>query len=184
VNFTPLPEPDMNAPLILLVGLLACPLSASASIDERGADAALAERAEAHALRITDADAFVAEVEDAVRMAQDGVYGRLKRGSMPRLERARDLIVELLDGRASAMELTPDDRVALYNAQEEITATLNRNDKGRKVCKREPTIGSRLAKTECLTIAEREARARNARENTDELFRSVCHEGPGNACGR
>jgi hypothetical protein len=168
----------------LLAALLGLPVPVLAAVDEPRADAALAARAEAQARRITDAEAFLIEVDDALEMAREGVYGRLKRGSMDRLERARDEIVALLSGHANALELGPDQRIALYNAQELISSTLNRDDKGRKVCTREPTLGSRLAKTECLSVAEREARARSARENTDELFRSLCHEGPGNACSR
>ena len=159
---------------------------ALAGIDERPRSdpASTAERAQAGAERIHDAPAFILEVENAVELARDGEYGRLKRGGLLRVERARDVIVRLLEGRSSATELEPDDRIALFNAQEVITAELNNDDKSRKVCKREPVIGTRLPKTECLTVAEREARANTASEGTEELFRSVCHAGPGNACSR
>lgn len=167
---------------LVFVALLAMPLTAFAA--DEGSEPTPAERADAAAERIHDAPAFVSEVENAVEMARDGVYGRLARGGMERVERARDLIVDLLEGRDSAMELGPEDRIALFNAQEVIRAELNSDQKSRKVCKREPVIGSRLPKTVCLTVAEREARAQASREGTEELFRSVCHAGPGNACSR
>lgn len=173
----------MNRLRLAALVAICLPLLARAAIEDRSVPSgSVIERADARAERIHDAPAFLREVEAAVEMARDGDYGRLKRGGLARVERARDVIVGLLDGRASAMELEPDDRIALFNAQEAITAELNNDDKGRKVCKREPVLGSRLPKTECLTVGERERRAEAAQEGTEELFRSVCGSAESDLC--
>jgi hypothetical protein len=172
------------APRRLLIALFCfAPLLAHAVIDEPAPGPSLAERAEASTALIHDAPAFIAEVEVTVEMARDGEYGRLKRGGLVRIQRARDVIVGLLTGHASATELTPDDRIAVFNAQEQISAELNDDDKNRTVCKREATLGTRFPTTECLTVAERESRRRISRESTDKLFRNVCFAGEGSACG-
>jgi hypothetical protein len=170
--------------LIFLAGLLAMSSLALASVDGQEPSGTLAARAQASAEAITDARAFVLEVEQAVEMAGKGEYGRLKRGTMARIERARDTIRTLLDGHAHALELTPAERIELFNAQELITSSLNHDDKRRMVCKREPTIGSRVATTECLTVEERERRAAVARNSAQKVMRDVCYPGPGNRCRR
>ena len=71
----------------------------------------------------------------------------------------------------------PEERLDLFNAQETITAAIRADDKNRTVCKREMVTGSRLAKTECMTVAEREARRKLAAENTDKFIRNLCHPG-------
>ena len=48
----------------------------------------------------------------------------------------------------------------------------------------EMVTGSRLPRTECMSVAEREARAKAARENTDKFIRNVCTPGEGSSCGQ
>jgi hypothetical protein len=172
----------MRIRLLAIASLLAFPLLCSAAIDERESGPSLAERAQTNAERIGDADAFLEEIDAAVEMARAGEYGRLKKGTVVRIEMARDKINDLLEGHESALELKPDDRIALYNAQETITAAIRADDKNRTVCKRELTTGSRLPTTECMTVAEREARRKNAQENTDKFIRNLCTVGEGNDC--
>lgn len=142
----------------------------------------LGERANAQAERITDVEHYLAEINDSLRLARDGEYGRIKREDMSRLESTRDRIADLLEGHASASELSSEDRIALYQAQELISTTLGTNDKNRVVCKRATQLGSRLPVKECLTVAQREELARAARENTDRAQRIVCYAGEGNDC--
>jgi hypothetical protein len=165
----------------------ACLLMVSSAVFARataaGDPASAAERATANAERIPDAEAFLDELETTVKLAQSGGYGPLGRAKMARLDSASIRINALLKGHSSAMELDPKDRLALYNAQETITATLNSDDKSRTICRRSAATGSRLWKTECMTVAEREARARASRESASRLQRtSVCYAGEGNSC--
>jgi hypothetical protein len=144
----------------------------------------LAERADAQAEKITDADAFVAEIDQALVMAQKGAYGTLSKKATFNLHASRDVIANLLKGHANALELKPDDRIAVYNAQEEITAILRNKDKYRMVCRKEQEIGTRVQTTMCMTVGEREARAKAAAESTTGLQRETCVPGETSSCGK
>lgn len=142
------------------------------------------EDANAHAERITDAKKYLADIDQALALAYSGEYGRLKRGSEKQLQTARDRIADLLAGHTSARELPPEDRIAIYDAQQEINSILNNQDKNRVICRREARTGSRLATiNECMTIAEREARANLMREGVDKIQRNFCIPGEGQPCG-
>ncbi|MGQ0799059.1 MAG: hypothetical protein ACT4NL_02970 [Pseudomarimonas sp.] len=169
---------------ILLAAILGVfSLSAQANLMGPAEPSTLEERANARAAGITDAEAFVQEIDQTLELARAGDYGRLKRGDISRMNRARDVIAELLEGHGSALELPPEERIDLYNAQETLTAAIRNDDKNRKVCKLEAVTGSRLAKTECMTVAEREERALRAREETEEQIRTICIPGvEGNPC--
>ena len=159
--------------------VLACFLALSSTAD--AVEPGVQERAAVHAERITDVNAYLAEVGDSLRMARDGSYGKIKRSEMSRLETAQNRIKGLLEGRSSGQELSPDDRVALYQAQEMISSILGK-DKNRVVCKRTTKLGSRLPINECLTVGQREQLAKDARENTDRTQRNVCYAGEGQSC--
>lgn len=174
----------MKLRTLFLSCLLALPLAAQARIAEESETATLAQRADAAAEKITDAEAFVDEIDDTLSLARDGTYGRLKRGSMSQAEDARDKIASLLEGHETAMELPPEERIELYNAQELIVAMIRNDEKGRMVCKKEIRVGSRFPTTECLTVAQREEKARAARAGTHDTMRTVCIPGEGNPCTR
>jgi hypothetical protein len=162
---------------LFAASLLALPLVSDAGVVERERGESAAQRAQAHAEGISDAGAFLKEVDSTVEMARAGEYGRLHKGTLVRIEMARDRMNDLLEGHDSALELAPEERLELYNAQEMITSAIRNDDKNRTVCKREMITGSRLPKTECMTVAEREARRRAAAENTDKFIRNLCTPG-------
>jgi hypothetical protein len=172
----------MRIRVLLAASLLAFPLVSFAAIEAREKGPSLSERAQTNAERIGDADAFIDEIDAALEMARAGEYGRLKKGTIVRIEMARDRIEELLEGHDSALELKPEERIELYNAQEMITAAIRSDDKNREVCKREMVTGSRLPKTECMTVAEREARRKLAQQQTEKFIQNVCITGEGNDC--
>jgi hypothetical protein len=161
----------------LAVILLLSPAIALAVADDRKSNPSRVERAETNAQRIGDAGSFLKEINSAIDMARAGDYGRLKKGTIVRIEMARDRIEELLSGHDNALELEPEERLELYNAQETITAAIRADDKNRTVCTREMVTGSRLPRTECMTVAEREARRRLAAESTDKFIRNLCTPG-------
>ncbi len=157
------------------IGLLS--LSAQANLVVSADQPSLEERANARAAGITDAQLFLEEIDQTLSLAMAGDYGRLKRGDITRMNKARDVIADLLEGHGTALELPPEERIELYNAQELLTATIRSDEKDRKVCKIEAVTGSRLAKTECMTVAEREERAQRAAEGTEDTVRSYCRPG-------
>lgn len=174
----------MKLRILFLSVLLALPVAAQARIAEESETATLAQRADANAREITDAEAFIDEIDESLALARDGTYGPLKRGSMGKAEAARNRIASLLEGHENAMELRPEDRIALYNDQELIVSMIRNDDKNRMVCKKEIRLGSRFPTTECLTVAQREDKARNARNDTHDTMRTVCIPGEGNPCTR
>jgi len=174
----------MKLRTLFLSCLLALPLLAQARIAEDTETATLAQRADAEAAKITDAEAFMDEIDESLAMARDGTYGPLKRGSMVQAEMARDKIAELLEGHENAMELQPEERIELYNAQERIVAMIRNDDKGRMVCKKEIRLGSRFPATECLSVAQREEKSRSSRSGINDTMRNVCIPGEGNGCVR
>ena len=158
--------------------VLACSLllsgGASARVIAQGDPASLTERANASAESITDTRTYLAEIDDAIRMARAGQYGNIARSEHRRIDSAQRRIHNLLAGHASAAELDHEDRVGLYNAQEQVRAVLRNDDKDRMVCRRETKTGTRVPKVECLTVAEREERAETARQSIDRMTRGLC----------
>lgn len=174
----------MKLRTLFLSCLLTLPLAAQARIAEETETASLAQRADAEARKITDAEAFIDEIDETLAMAREGTYGRLKKGSMVQAESARNKIARLLEGHENAMELQPEERIELYNAQETIVAMVRNDDKNRMVCKKEIRLGSRMPTTECLTVAQREEKARGARDGANDTLRNVCVPGEGQPCAR
>lgn len=129
------------------------------------------------ATALSEAETVVAEVELAVQMAQDGQYGRIKPRDMATLERAQDQVIELLSQVDTLAELGPEQRSLVADARTQIGSILNVEDKDRRVCKRVSATGTRLGAMECLTVAERELRARASREMAGSLQRGFCIPG-------
>ena len=177
----------MSKHTVLLASLLAFASAGFAanvsagSIDEQ--NTTVAARADAQVEKIsTNLAKYIGEIDRAIAMAKEGQYGKLQRGSEARLTEARQVIGNLLQNVSDPRELKPEQRIALFNAHEEINAIINKQDKGRVVCTRERKTGSRLATTECLTVGEREERARVAQAGTNAFQRAVCTPGEGNSC--
>jgi hypothetical protein len=174
----------MNKRVVLVTILMLASCVAQARITAAEESSSLLDRANRNAEKITAADDFIFEIDDALDMARDGQYGRLTRGELTRITTARDTIARLLEGHDNAMELPPQERIELYNAQELITATINNDDKSRIVCLREARLGSRLSTTECLTVAEREIRRNAAYDSVDKQQRQICIPSDTQSCER
>jgi hypothetical protein len=148
-------------------------------------DPKLAARADEQVEKIaTNLAKYIGEIDRAIAMAKDGQYGKLQRGSEARLSNARQTIGDLLHDVSDPRQLSPDQRIELFNAHQEIASIINHQDKSRVVCTRERKTGSRLSTTECMTVGEREERARIASLGTQSMQQNVCTPGEGNACTR
>lgn len=137
-----------------------------------------------NAAQTSDAQEYLANIDRVVSKALNGEYGKLKRGADAKLRGARERIASLLSGHATTTELQPEDRVALVSAEEMIKATILNKDQNRVVCTYSAEIGSRVSKKECMTVAEREERARLAREATDNAMRGVCVPSETSSCSK
>ena len=131
----------------------------------------------------TEAQVYLAKIDHTLELAANGQYGTLKRGSAKQLQVERDRIASVLAIRATVADLSPDEALVIQNAEDGITAILRNKEKDRMVCKREIKTGTRFSTTECMTVAQREARANSAAEATGKVQREVCIPGEGNPCG-
>lgn len=147
-------------------------------------DDARQQAADASATATATSEAYLADIDLALAMAERGEYGRIRAQQMIRLRSARHRIARRLEGVRSPAELPTEERVKLFNDQEYIRMTLAQDEKERMVCRFEAATGSRLAVNVCMTVAEREARARAGREDVDNLNRLGCIPGEGNPCRR
>jgi len=159
--------------------LLAVAFNASANVQ----DSAQATRADAQVDKIASNVAkYIAEIDRAIELAKEGGYGKLQRGSEARLASARETIGTLLRDVADPRELPVDKRLELFNAHETIASIIQHQDKNRVVCTRERKTGSRLGTTECLTVGEREERAKVSAELARDTQRVMCSPGETSTC--
>jgi hypothetical protein len=156
--------------LLLLPALLASPVLAS----------------EAAETPTTRAGEILEEADLSLQLARRGEYGSIKRRDLRELEAAHATMHRLLEGHDAPEDLENEDRIELFNAQHKITAIVGSDDKNRKICKRVAVTGSRVAAVECLTVAERESRARAASRMAGEVQRNICIPGQDGVsrCGR
>ena len=159
--------------------LLAVAFTASANVQE----SAQSTRAEAQVDKIaSDVAKYIAEIDRAIELAKEGGYGKLQRGSEERLANARARIGALLRDVADPRELPADKRIELFNAHETIASIIQHQDKNRVVCTRERKTGSRLGTTECLTVGEREERAKVSAALARDTQRVMCSPGETSTC--
>lgn len=130
----------------------------------------------------TEVTAYFARIDQTLALAVDGQYGKLKRGAAEQLHAARDRIAGVLATRTTFADLSLDDRMAIQNAEDAITAILHNNDKERMVCTRQAKTGTRFSTTECMTVAQREERANSAAEATGTVQRETCVPGETSSC--
>lgn len=128
------------------------------------ANESVSARADEYVQQLSNAEAFLREVRDTVDLARAGEYGKIKADDLSRLDQARKRINELLEGHEHARQLSADERIELFNAQELITSIVRNDEKSRRVCTKVRGTGTRIARSECLTVAQREQRAKATRE--------------------
>ena len=145
-------------------------------------DQAGAQDGDANTQPVMDAQAYLAKIDDSLALAANGQYGNLKRGSDKKLQDARSRIANLLQGQQTVVDLPLADRMAVQNAEDVISSILRNKEKDRMVCRRDVKTGTRFASTECLTVAEREARSVAAGASTLKAQQTICYPGEGQPC--
>lgn len=121
-------------------------------------------------------DALVETLDGEMRAG--GRFEHVSLAERARIHAAVSRMRQVLHGRQSIDELREHERVAVFNAQEEINGILTRRDGERLVCERRPLPGSHRKETVCETYAERMARQRGSRQRANELNRRIqqCNE--------
>jgi hypothetical protein len=134
-----------------------------------------AARAEAATAEIRNAQDYLRDLRESVELARRGEYGKLAAADRKKLDASYERIKDLLGDHESPLELPLEDRIAMFNAQEAIVAIVERHPRDTMICRRKKSTGTRIPQTECLTIAQREARSRGAQEAMDRLPRPMCN---------
>lgn len=163
---------------LISLSLTTCAPATAAPADQQSASA------DPQALPETEAQAYLAKIDHTLALADSGEYGTLKRGAPKKLQAERDRIASVLANRATFADLPAQDRLAIQNSEDAITAILRNKDKDRMVCTRQAKTGTRFATTECMTVAQREARASSAAEATGTVQRETCVPGETSGCGQ
>lgn len=168
--------------LLVLCGFLALSLTSHPPAAAAEGDQVGAQDGDASAPILTDAQAYLAKIDATLELASKGQYGNLERGSDKRLQAARSRIADLLQSRHSIGDLPLADRMAVQNAEDVISSILRNKEKDRMVCRRDLQTGTRFSSTECLTVAEREARSVAAGASTLKAQQTICYPGEGQSC--
>ena len=80
----------------------------------------------------------------------------------------------MLDGVESVDQLSENQKVAVFNTQEEINTILTQAaEDSRLVCERRRTTGSHRVSTSCETVAERGRRRETDQENLQRVQRGI-----------
>ena len=103
------------------------------------------------------------DVRDDVKSSK---FKHMDESSKERLLAAQDEIFGLLKGKKSIDELTHEQQVELYNAQNLVAGILTDAELDRPVCKREKRVGSNMATTVCTT-------KRQMDEHKDDIQRGL-----------
>jgi hypothetical protein len=115
--------------------------------------------------KVLDVDTFLDQQRD---VREDFEHSRkfkhVAAGEKQRLYRAQDEMFSLLEGRRSVDELSTDQRIALYNAQEVVSSVLLEAELDREVCKREKVLGSHRSSLVCTTVREQRQMKEMARD--------------------
>ncbi|MBL8255199.1 hypothetical protein J2X02_001183 [Pseudoxanthomonas japonensis] len=128
-----------------------------------------------------DAQAILKQQQD-IRAEVDKSGGRFKHLTQEKRESlfaSQGTVTSLLKGRRSMQELSEVDRIAAFNALENIEGILNQAEGDRMVCERMKPIGSNRPKTVCLTVAERRAAREQAQKDVSNRTQS-CFKGQDN----
>ena len=96
--------------------------------------------------------------QDEARIRKDmqpgGQYGYISATDKSRVEARLADMQNLLTAHANASDMAQQDKIALFNAQEEINGILNHNDNNRLICEHVAPVGSHRPITTCHTYAE------------------------------
>ena len=109
-------------------------------------------------------------------MQPGGVYEFMKDDEKHRVQTQLEAMHKMLEEHAAG--LSPQDKVALLNTQEELNALLLQNDNNRLVCERGTRTGSRIHVTTCHTHGEIVLRERNDRQLLGDLQKQPQNQKP------
>jgi hypothetical protein len=104
-----------------------------------------------------------AEIRTGVA-ARTGRYKDMPESTRGQLLSKQAQVLQAIDNKSSAAELTQDQAIEVFNALEWIEAAINQADDDRLVCERRKTLGSNRKERVCKTVAQMREERERARE--------------------
>lgn len=124
-------------------------------------------------LSSNDLQSFDAQSKQiAVEMAKGGRFQSVTPDQQARVNELLGLIRGVLSKSPDVSSLRDNDKLLVFNSQEEINAILSGNDGDRLICNTEVPTGTHMKKKVCITKAEK--------DRQQELARRVLESHPGN----
>ena len=113
------------------------------------------------AVNASDKDAF-ATVSSWVRgqMREGGRYEHVTPSERTRVNERLDEMTGLFEQAPAVDRMSDEQKLRMFNSQEEVNAILAKRDNERLVCKNVKPIGSHIPVRQCMTAGELEARRR------------------------
>jgi hypothetical protein len=113
------------------------------------------------AVNANSKDAF-ATVSSWVRgqMEDGGRYSYVTPSERTRVNQRLDQMSGMFDKAPAVEQMSEDDKLKMFNYQEEVNAILAKHDNERVICKNVKPIGSNIPMKQCTTAGEIEARRR------------------------
>ena len=145
--------------------------------------AALAKDKPSEPVVIKDIPTFV-EHQLALRADLDGgnkKFAHIRASSRRDLYRAQDRMLEILKDKQTIDDLNADERVRVYNLENEIASILTDSEGDRPICEREPRVGTHFKQVDCRTKHERDLDRSVTRQEL--LFPVTCDPRQGH-CGQ
>jgi hypothetical protein len=174
----------MNFNRVACVLLLASSWLASAADGVEPVSTEAQHSQAAAAPELSENEAKIEELGLTMALARDGQLGHIKSREMKKLENAYAFILDTLGRADSIAQLSPQQRQSLELAQSQFDEIVGAEDEDRRICKRVASTGTRLGALECLTVAQRRARARASRNTVESAQRGFCVPGDGTPCVR
>ena len=101
-----------------------------------------------------------------------GEYSRYSEADTAKMKRAQDSVFSMLSGVDSLDQLNLDQKTSLSNSLDVIKATLLSDEGNRLICHRERKLVTNIVSKRCETVADRNARAKEAAHGLREMQRN------------
>jgi hypothetical protein len=149
----------------LLAALSLCCISVSAR-DAEGAKNGVVEKA----VLADTPESFTAQTERIHdEMQAGGRYEFANASARAKVDVLLAKMASLLQEAGSVDAMKHDNKVALFNSQEEVNGILKHNDSNRLVCESRAPVGSHIPLTTCRTFGEIEHIRRTSKNALDDM---------------
>ena len=122
------------------------------------------------AVKADTREAFAAVAADTrTGMGEGGRFSSISATEKSKVNSRLDEMGRLFDQRESVAQMSDDEKMRLFNAQEEVNSILAKRDNDRLICKSEMPIGSHLPIKTCKTVGEIERQRRADSRSMDQI---------------